>query len=188
MKILSIDPSLTGTAFALLEIQDGHLLFVETFFVDNKNNASQGTGVRLKRIAESLEKILEGTTIDHVVIEKQFTRFNVATQAMFKVVGVLELTLSKHDLNTIDYITPTGVKKGITGNGKADKDEVQEAVRNYLPKDQQDMKFLTNDCSDAVAVGVVLGLEKKFLKNVTANVTNKKSPIEKKVKGTSKKK
>lgn len=183
MKILSIDPSLTGTAFALLEIQEGHLLSVETFFVDNSKNAKEGTGFRLLQISNKLSWLLEQNQVDHVAIEKQFTRFNVATQAMFRVIGTIELALAQHGLFEIEYITPTSVKKEITGDGKATKEQVQEAVRVYLPKEQKNMEFLTNDCSDAVAIGVVLGLNKKFLKKFKTDVTNQKSPVEKKMKG-----
>lgn len=183
MKILSCDPSLTGTAFALLEIQEGHLFSVETFLVDNSKNTKMGNGFRLDQINQQLEDILSKNKIDHVVIEKQFTRFNVATQSMFRVVGVIELTLAKHGLNEIEYITPTSVKKGITGVGKATKEQVQEAVREYLPESQKNMEFLTNDCSDAVAIGVVLALNKKFIKKFSGTVTNKRPVIEKKVKG-----
>lgn len=165
MKILSCDLSLTGSAFALLEIQEGHLISVETFLVDNSKNVEMGLGFRLGQIANTLEKVTtEAGHIDHVVIEKGFSKFNNVTQVLFRVVGVVEYVLARNGFHNITFITPTSVKKTITGNGKATKNEVEETVRKYLPKKQKKIKFESDDCSDAVAVGIVYAIEKEFIK------------------------
>ena len=165
MKILACDLSLTGSAFALLEIQEGHLVSVETFFVDNSKNIFIGMGSRLGRIATKVEEIIENNKdIDYIVIEQGFSRFNNVTQTLFRVVGVVEMTLSKFGFHDVEFIAPTSVKKTVTGNGKATKKEVEEGVRIYLPEKQKKMVFQTDDCSDAVAVGISLGIQKNFIK------------------------
>lgn len=167
MKILSCDLSLTGSAFALLEIQGGHLISVETFLVDNSKNTHMGVGHRLERIAVTLEEIIvNNKDIDHVVIERGFSRFNNVTQALFRVVGVVEMTLSKYGFMDVEFIAPTSIKKTITGNGKASKKDVEKAVRKYLPKKQKKVKFESDDCSDAVAVGISWAIEKEFIKKL----------------------
>ena len=168
-KILSCDLSLTGSAFALLFFDCGELKEVkEVVFVDNKKNTKLGHGARLHNIAKELEELLaDNPDIDHVVREKGFSRHAQTTQTLFKVVGVSDLMchLYKHD--TVHEIAPTTVKKSLTGDGKASKEQVEEAVRLYLPPHQKTLEFQTDDCSDAVAVGIAFALEKKFLKKLS---------------------
>ena len=69
----------------------------------------------------------------HVVREKGFSRFATTTQTLFKVVGVSDLTiLDLMGVKNVEEITPTSVKKYTTGDGKATKLDVMDAVRNYF--------------------------------------------------------
>lgn len=65
--------------------------------------------------------------IDVFVREKGFYRFPHETQALFKVVGVADLIAWQ--IRRADYkeISPSVVKKLLTGNGKASKDDVAMA-------------------------------------------------------------
>ena len=157
-KILAMDLSLNCPSFAVLETVGDRVKILEVTHVYNKNN-KKPTGQKLNEIADALSNIIldhklnEGDT--HVVREKGFSRFALTTQQLFRVVGVSDLMvyalLNKGD---IEEITPTSVKKLVTGDGKASKEDVEDGVRGHLIPEQRDYIFKTDDESDAVAVGI----------------------------------
>ena len=163
------DLSLSGSAFAVLQFDRGTVEIIETLFIDNKKNAKRGTGYRLAQIEQGLTDLLRRhPDITVVVRERGFSKFPAVTQTLFRVVGVADLTLYKQCGGVeLGEIPPSAVKKLVTGNGKADKAEVELCVRLYLSKHQQDYVFQTDDVSDAVAVGIAWGLQNKLLKPVT---------------------
>lgn len=156
---------MSGTALAVLDISvSGRVKIVETCFVNNKKHSKKSHGYRLNNISLELDRILKAYEIEHIVREKGFSKFATATQTLFKVVGVSDLTLFKNGVEKdIAEIPPTTVKKAIAGHGGAEKSEVAEGVRSYLVDDQKDYVFGTEDESDAVAVGVTYALQKKLI-------------------------
>lgn len=82
----------------------------------------------------------------------------------------MDLTLFQNGFDVVmDDIPPTTVKKFVAGNGKATKEQVESSVRDWLLEKQKNWVFLTDDCSDAVAVGIAWGLKNKHLKGETPN-------------------
>jgi crossover junction endodeoxyribonuclease RuvC len=162
MKILSMDLSLNGSALAVIELKRDKVEILEVVFVDNKKIKTHG--YKLYRIREALIALLSKYEIDRVVRERGFVRFNKATQALYKVVGVVDEVLHEHGFKTLPEIPPTTVKAKVAKNGKADKEMVDRRVREYLIYEQQNYEFQTDDCSDAVAVGVALALQEDLLK------------------------
>ena len=62
--------------------------------------------------------------INVFVREKGFSRFPHETQALFKVVGVPDLTAWQKCRAVYEEIAPSAVKKLLVGSGKASKEEV----------------------------------------------------------------
>ena len=62
--------------------------------------------------------------INVFVREKGFSRFPHETQALFKVVGVADLTAWQKCRTVYEEIAPSAVKKLLVGSGKASKEEV----------------------------------------------------------------
>ncbi|GAK00882.1 hypothetical protein JCM19055_4004 [Geomicrobium sp. JCM 19055] len=67
--------------------------------------------------------------------------------------------LYENEVDTIVEITPTTVKKAITGNGKAKKDQVARDLKNFVG----DIEYKTDDESDAVAVALTFALQKGWI-------------------------
>lgn len=63
------------------------------------------------------------------------------------------MALGKYGYKADVEITPKTVKKDITGNGSASKDEVEAGVRRMLALPDE-FTFRTDDESDAVAIGL----------------------------------
>lgn len=156
LRVLAMDLSMNLPAFAILDVVDKEINIVDVRYCNNKKNAKNSHGFRLSQISIMMKQILlDFPDIDVVVREKGFTRFAGVTQTLFKVVGVSDLVVFEGiGVNNIYELSPTSVKKLITGDGKASKIEVEKGVRKYLTHSQKDYRFATDDCSDAVAVGI----------------------------------
>lgn len=161
-----MDLSLNLPAMAVLEIRDGRPWIVDTYYVDNKKKTKYTTAQKLSEIAGELAYIAkEHTDIVHIVREKGFSRFANTTQLLFRVVGVSDLAgIELFNCKDIEELTPTTIKRLIAGNGKADKQEVEDGVRELLAPEQRNYKFYSDDVSDAVAVGLAYYIKKGLLK------------------------
>ncbi|MHA6240991.1 crossover junction endodeoxyribonuclease RuvC, partial [Bacillus subtilis] len=93
------------------------------------------------------------------VFEKGFNKFAVATQQIQRTVGMLLFTLYSNNIEDIEEIAPTSVKKYITGDGKASKEKLADHLIYYVGE----IKYKTNDESDAVGVGIAYGKKMGWL-------------------------
>lgn len=162
MKVLAMDLSLNCPAFAVLTLAPDNPEKVEVKHLSHlKTNTKKTHGYRLYQIYNHMKEIFkEHPDITVVVRERGFSRFPSVTQALFKVVGISDICCFIHKHDTVNEITPTTIKKAITGNGKASKDDVATKVSTYI---STDINFSTDDESDAVAVGVTYLKQKKVL-------------------------
>jgi crossover junction endodeoxyribonuclease RuvC len=156
--ILSLDLSLACPAFAVLKVSDGKVKVIEVSHV--KTKAKESTGQRLFIISNHLKDILDRYEFDAYVMEKGFSKFAVATQQLQRVVGVVLVTLYRNGIEDIGELSPTTVKKSITGSGKASKDELAICLHDYVG----DVTYKTDDESDAVGVGIAYAKNKKWIK------------------------
>lgn len=160
MKILAMDLSLSCPAFAVLSVNKHGIVDVE-HLSHLKTNTKKGHGYRLFQIYKHMRNILkEHGDIEELVRERGFSRFPSVTQALFKVVGISDLCAVNNGFDTVHEVTPTTVKKVVTGRGKAPKEDVATAVSTYI---STNINFKTDDESDAVAVGVTYLKQKKAL-------------------------
>ncbi|MDA2128710.1 crossover junction endodeoxyribonuclease RuvC [Bacillus cereus] len=146
-RFLGLDMSLASAGVAVIDLVDGELRIVHKQRI--KTNPKQRHGERLHKIAAELKSVmLEYQPFDTVVREQGFSRFAKTTQALFKVIGVSDLVLRDY---AIVEISPTTIKRIMTGDGKADKEAVERAVRKIMRLDD-DYIFLSDDESDACAI------------------------------------
>lgn len=153
--ILAFDLSLSNTGFAVGKVVNRKLEIIEVGSIGTKRFAQRSTGFRLDYIAREVNKLYKRyAETEAVVKERSFSNGNItATQQIFKVNGVWEMMthIADHDFTEI---TPSQVKKELTGNGRASKDEVKDAVLSHFRTIMGDssLKFGNKDESDAVAV------------------------------------
>ena len=169
---LAMDLSLSQPGFAVLAITDGKPIVLETSVV--KTDAKKSHGERLEDIDSELEGYLWGYKPTHIVREKGFSRFPAVTQTLFKVVGVTDLVIAFYTgcfdeaPKEAHEIPVTSVKKLVTGNGKATKEDVAEAVFRRLQIENTDEYYtksgkLIDDKTDAMAVGLAYYIEKGLI-------------------------
>ena len=146
MKILGIDPGTIRCGYAIIEtLPKLHLIDAGFIKITEKKLQYQ-----LTQLIEGLDIILN-EEIDEVAIEDIFFAYNPKTVlklAQFR--GALSLRILQLHGNFAEY-TPLQVKKAVTGNGKAKKEQVAFMVKRILGL-KGEIKPL--DITDAIAVAL----------------------------------
>lgn len=148
MKILGIDPGTINCGYAIIQKDVNKLKLIEAGLVKIKSRTLQH---QITELVEGLDLIFSKHTIDEVAIEDMFYAFNPKTViklAQFR--GALSLKVLQEFGNFAEY-TPLQVKKSVTGNGKAQKEQVAFMVKRLLNL-KQEIKPL--DITDAIAVAM----------------------------------
>ncbi|RUM63356.1 MAG: crossover junction endodeoxyribonuclease RuvC [Sulfurospirillum sp.] len=148
MIILGIDPGSINCGYAILEKNKNKTVLLEAGLIKIRTKVLQEQIVEL---VEGLDTVLKGKTIDEVAIEDIFYAYNPKTViklAQFR--GALSLKVLQEIGNFSEY-TPLQVKKAVTGNGKAKKEQVAFMVKRILGI-KQEIKPL--DITDAIAVAL----------------------------------
>ena len=108
-------------------------------------------GERLQELETDLHALLEKFRPDAASVERLFYFRNATTIIpVAQARGVILLTLSKHGVPMAEY-TPMQVKQALTGYGKADKGEIQQAVMDRLALSS---KPKPDDAADGLALAV----------------------------------
>jgi len=135
---------------------------------------SQSHGKRLKVIAVKMAELKTNYPTKTIVIERGFSRFNMATQVIYRVHGVCNLLF--YDCEQI-YYPPKTVKEAILG-GNATKKQIAEEIKKRYP----DLVFKTDDESDSVAVGITYFIKTGKMEWVKDVVVKEKKTRKKKEK------
>lgn len=87
---------------------------------------------RLQQIYEELKEIIKEFQPDHAVMERLFFTNNITTaMGVSEARGVIMLALTENNIPFSEQ-TPRQLKTSITGNGNADKKQVQFMVKQML--------------------------------------------------------
>src|SRR5699024_7080739 len=161
---LAMDLSLSQPGFAVLTTEENGRgaapIILEKSFV--KTNANKSHGYRLGEISEEIDRYILEYNPEYYVREKGVSRCREVTQTLVKVVGISDLDAWMRAEKDIREIAVTSVKKLVTGNGKAAKDDVQKAVIERLQIDKPDF-FANDDESDAASVGLAFYIQKGII-------------------------
>ncbi len=148
MKILGIDPGTINCGYAIIEKDVNKTRLIEAGLIKIKSRDLQH---QITELVEGLDLIFSKHKINEVAIEDMFYAFNPKTViklAQFR--GALSLKILQEFGNFAEY-TPLQVKKSVTGNGKAQKEQVAFMVKRLLNL-KQEIKPL--DITDAIAVAL----------------------------------
>jgi crossover junction endodeoxyribonuclease RuvC len=116
-----------------------------------KNNSKQTMPIRLKHIYQQICEMIERYHPDEFAIETAFYGKNV--QSALKIGharGVAILAAVNYEIPTAEY-SPREIKKAVTGNGAASKQQVQFMVKTHLQIRETPKYF---DATDALAIAL----------------------------------
>lgn len=151
MIVLGIDPGSRHTGYGVIEIEGKRERLVEYGVLDLEKHADHT--LRLRQIYERLTQVIERALPDECAVEMPVYGRN--PQSMLKLgraQAAAMLAVLNRDIPVTQY-TPSEVKKSVTGNGNAAKEQVWYMVRSILSiRDEAGDVGL--DASDALGVAL----------------------------------
>jgi crossover junction endodeoxyribonuclease RuvC len=169
MIILGIDPGTASTGFGVVKIKaSGSVVKTDQINGDFecldcgiiKTDPEFPTGDRLKKLSNELSKMIKKYKPEIMAMESLYFFKNFKTAIpVSQASGVVLLTAAKKNI-PVYSLTPMQVKMTIAGHGRAEKEQVQEKIKNLLrlkeiPK--------PDDAADALAIAVTCFLKNNFL-------------------------
>ncbi|MFH1664775.1 MAG: crossover junction endodeoxyribonuclease RuvC [Candidatus Omnitrophota bacterium] len=151
MRILGVDPGLLRTGYGLIEGDDpDRLKLIEAGVI--RTAPEDGIAVRLAHIHENIADIIKEHRPGILVLEKLYSHYKHPTTSilMGHARGVICLACGQNGVRLVNYAA-TRVKKAVTGNGRASKDQIRNMVRSILG-----LKTYPDpvDISDALAMAI----------------------------------
>jgi crossover junction endodeoxyribonuclease RuvC len=150
MIILGIDPGLQRCGYAFLETdQAGQKLIEAGVF---QTNVTMPMEKRLNQIAEDIQALLEKFKPSIVAIEELYSHYEHPKTAilMGHARGVILQKCAEAAIKVKSF-NATRIKKSVTGNGRASKEQVQRTIQTILSLPQIPEP---NDVADAIAAAM----------------------------------
>lgn len=149
MIILGIDPGSVITGVGIIHCNGDKIKLIEfdAITLKQKDNLTK----RLKIIYDVCIEKIKKFKPDELAIETAFFGKNIqSTLKLGQARGVAIIAAVNSDVNVSEY-SPREVKKSITGNGAASKEQVKNMVKRILEL-KEEPKYI--DSSDALAVAL----------------------------------
>ena len=147
--ILGIDPGLNTTGYGVLQTSGKGIKLLEGGIVRSQ---SKILAVKIKEIYDGLQEVLDAFKPSELALEELYSHYDRPTTAilMGHARGAICLAAAQRDI-TVNSYAATQVKKILTGNGRASKDQMQRAIQLELalPKYPE-----PPDVADALAIAL----------------------------------
>lgn len=135
MRILGIDPGLQTTGFGVIDCAAAQLHYVASGTIRTTRTPGITLGNlpgRLKILYDGISEVVTRYQPDSACIEIVFVNVNPqSTLLLGQARGAALTALVTRDLPVAEY-TALQMKKAITGNGRAAKEQIQEMVKRML--------------------------------------------------------
>jgi crossover junction endodeoxyribonuclease RuvC len=134
LRILGIDPGLQVTGYAVVEVSPARPLVREAGIIrSTEKRTPADMAARLLSLYTGIVEIMEEFRPNVVAVEQLYSHYEHPQTAilMGHARGVIFLAAGQRGLPVISYAA-TRIKKTITGNGRASKDQVQRTMQREL--------------------------------------------------------
>ena len=159
MRILGIDPGYAIVGYGLIEYENGKLSPLDYGAIETPSKLS--TPERLKMIERQTVELVSEYAPDEIAIEELFFNTNITTGIkVAQARGVVLLSCAKMCDNLFEY-TPLQIKSTVTGNGNAQKKQVQYMVQSLLRLKETPKP---DDAADALAAAICHALSMRGVK------------------------
>ncbi|HLS61927.1 MAG TPA: crossover junction endodeoxyribonuclease RuvC [Ruania sp.] len=149
-RILGVDPGLTRCGLGVVDASRGRALRLVDVTVA-RTSSEEDPAQRLVRIGDEIEAWITRLSPDAVAVERVFAQHNVRTITGTAQVAGLAMVAAARAQIPLALHTPSEVKAAVTGNGRAEKAQVQEMVRRLLDLQQAPKPA---DAADALALAI----------------------------------
>ncbi|HYN23100.1 MAG TPA: crossover junction endodeoxyribonuclease RuvC [Thermoanaerobaculia bacterium] len=152
MLILGLDPGSLHTGYGLVERHGSALNAREAGRLSSSKELP--VAVRLARLSRSLGELLDRCQPELAVLETPFHGLNSRSLIVLaEARGVLLAGLAGRNIEIREY-SPAEVKSAVTGNGRADKQQVARMVRLLLSAEPAQVRAWASDATDALALAI----------------------------------
>lgn len=149
MRVLGIDPGTLCTGYGIIESLGNQYQFIHFGIV--KNTQKSLLSDRLANIYQQLNDVIEEYQPDVASIEEIFFCKNVNSAVKLgEARGVAILVAKNNQLPVVEY-SAKQIKKAVTGNGNAKKEQVAHMVKRLLKLDEVPKSM---DATDALAMAI----------------------------------
>jgi crossover junction endodeoxyribonuclease RuvC len=149
LRILGIDPGYAIMGYGILDKNGSSLKLVDVGAVTTDKDMDMSD--RLKVLYASLMEIIAEYQPEEVAIEELYFNTNAKTVIFVgEARGVAILACANSGLPIYEY-TPLQIKTSVTGNGRAEKKQVQSMVKLLLGMEEI---IKPDDAADAVAAAI----------------------------------
>lgn len=131
VKAIGIDPGLAMTGFGVVETLSRGGKACDWGAIRTESDCP--ISLRLKIIYDGIKELLEKWRPDLLAVEQVFVlkQFPKAAIQLGEVRGVIFLAAQEKDIPVVE-VRPTEVKSALTGSGRADKKQIERAIRQLL--------------------------------------------------------
>jgi crossover junction endodeoxyribonuclease RuvC len=149
-RVLGVDPGLTRCGLGVVEGIPGRppkLIAVGVL----RTPADDDIAARLLAVEREVERWLDAHQPDTVAVERVFSQRNVRTVMGTAQAGAVAIVCAARRGLPVTLHTPSEVKAAVTGNGRADKEQVTTMVSRLLRLTE---KPRPADAADALALAI----------------------------------
>lgn len=150
VRFLGLDPGLQRTGWGILEVKGGQTYAYIAHGVIATNSAEEIPN-RLSYLFSELLKLIDTYNPNEVAIEEIFVNKNPLSSLKLGLARGVVLMAPAHRTLSLKEYPSTTVKKTLTGNGHAPKEQVAHMVHFFLPKAPFSIK---QDATDALAIAL----------------------------------
>ena len=149
MVILGIDPGLNTTGYGVLEVVRKQVKLLEGGIIRSR---SKELAEKVKEIYDGLCEVITAYKPAELALEELYSHYDRPTTAilMGHARGAICLVAAQNGMTVHSYAA-TQVKKILTGNGRASKDQMQRAIQLELALTQYPDP---PDVADALAIAL----------------------------------
>jgi len=153
--ILGIDPGSLHTGYGLIERRGSSFTVIEAGRISCPRD--HPLPARLAHLVTGLQDLLARRPPDLAALETPFHGMNARSLIVLaQARGALLAVLAGRGLEIREY-SPAEVKSAVTGNGRADKEQVARMVRLLLAATGAGGDAWSNDATDALALALCCG-------------------------------
>jgi crossover junction endodeoxyribonuclease RuvC len=149
-RVFGIDPGLTRCGLGVVDGVPGRQPALVAVGVV-RTDADDHIAARLLAIEEEIERWLTEYRPDTVAVERVFSQHNVRTVMGTAQAGAVAIVCAARRGLPVTLHTPSEVKAAVTGNGRADKDQVTAMVMRLL---RMSAPPRPADAADALALAI----------------------------------
>jgi len=150
MRVVGIDPGLNITGYGAVDVGGGEAVIVEAGTL--RTNARAEMAERIEQLHADVAEILGELRPDLVAVEKLYAHYKHPRTSilMAHARGVVLLAARQAGV-PVRNLAATAVKKNLTGNGHASKQQVQRAIQSFCRLDALPQP---PDVADAIAIAL----------------------------------